>query len=165
MKRTMATCAGIASLLANLLAPGAAFAGTPHTATCYNTGLNAAEPIGDRQGHTVQVSAGTCRESGGEFDGLITTQSAIWEHDPSGSKMLSGDGVARKPGSLVAYRLLEATMQAVMQDGKPVGWIAKGRGLYTIGTGDLSKFSGKTFSWTAKPAGPRMYTIETISDD
>lgn len=161
MKRTSRAFVGIASLLA----AGAAFGGSPHTASCYNTGLNAPEPVGDRQGHMIQVNAGTCRESGGEFDGLVTTQNTIWELDASGSKVLSGDGVGRKPNALIAYRLLEAKMEMVMQDGKPVGWIAKGKGLYTLATGDLAKYTGKTFSWTAKAAGYRGYSIETVSDD
>lgn len=138
--------------------------GQPHGAACYNTGLNAPEPVGDHNGHSLQVSSGTCLESGGGLDGVVTTQNTIWEHDASGSRMLSGDGVGRKPGAFVAYRLLEGRMEPVMQDGKPVGWIAKGKGVYTLATGDLAHLTGKTFSWTTRPAGPRRYSIEAAVD-
>lgn len=161
MRKTTLAFVGIAWALA----AAAAVAGPAHSAACYNNGPNAPEQVGDRQGHMFLVSSGTCLESGGVLEGTVTTQNTIWEIDSTGSKILSGDGVGRKPGALIAYRLLEGTMQTLMQDGKPAGWIAKGKGLYTLGTGEFSALTGKTFTWTTKPAGPRRYTIEAFIDD
>lgn len=161
MKRTTTAMAGIALAVC---ATGAS-AGSEHTAACYNTGLNAPEQLGDRNGHMLQVSTGTCLETGGGLEGMVTTQNTLWEHDPSGSKILSGDGVGRRPGGLVAYRLLEGSMQMIMKEGKPTGWIAKGKGVYTLATGDVAHLAGKTFTWTTKPMGSRRYQIDAIVDD
>lgn len=136
-----------------------------HTATCYSSGANTAEPVGDRDGHAIQAAAITCLESGGVFDGMVSTQNLIWEHDASGSKLLSGDGMGRKPGALVAFRYLEGGREPVMQDGKRVGWLVKGKGVFTLATGGMAAFSGKTFTWVLKRAAPGRTDVETTIED
>lgn len=132
--------------------------------TCMNVGAGTVEPVGDREGHALQVSEGTCMSEGGLLDGAVMTQNTIWEHDKGGSTILSADGVARKPGAIAAYRLTAGSLNMLMQDGKPAGWTASGKGVYTAAGGSAAALAGKTFSWTARATGPRSYAIETKLD-
>ncbi len=143
---------------------GSAFPGETHTASCYTTGGSATEPIGDRDGHELQVASATCIESGGPFEGLVTTQNTLWEHDAKGSTILSGDGVGRKPGALIAFKH-EGGRQPFIQDGKQVGWVTKGKGVFTFATGELARYAGKAFSWVVTSGGPRRVTIQTTVED
>lgn len=143
---------------------GAAAAET-HAVTCYSTGSTSREPAGDREGHELQVSHATCLESGGLLDGAVTTQSLMWEHDKSGSRLLSGDGVARKAGAFAAFRHVEGSRQPLMQDGKQAGWTLSGRGVFTLATGSLASLAGKSFTWVLKRAGPGWTSSETTVQD
>lgn len=131
---------------------------------CTNAGANASEPLGDRDKHSIHVQAATCTHETGPFSGAITTQGVIWEHDATGSRLLSGDGVGRKPGLTIAFRVTEGALTWVMKDGKPAGWNAQGKGVYILAAGEASEFKGKTFSWTSHPTGARTYVTEVKVD-
>lgn len=129
--------------------------------TCFNEGPSAVEPVGDRDGHTVNVARGVCTMEGDVFDGAVVTQHTVWEGDKGTSMMVSGDGVARKPGGIVVYRLSSGTLTLTLQDGKPVGWTASGKGTYPVASGNMATVAGKSFSWTARSTGARSYVIES----
>lgn len=135
------------------------------SASCVNSGPTVSEPIGDRDGHVLNLSTGTCVESGGPLDGIVSTQNAVWEGNAGRARLLSGDGIGRKPGALMAYRLLEGVIEPVMKDGKAVGWIATGKGVYTLAAGTAAAVAGRTFTWTTRPNGPRRYIVEAVLDD
>lgn len=149
--------------LALVLTTGLAMAQTSKH-TCMNVGPNLPEPIGDREGHAINVAAGSCTTEGGLLDGTVMTQNTIWEIDKGASNILSADGVSRKPGAVATYRATSGTLSFVMKDGKPVGWTASGKGVYTMATGSAAPLAGKAFSWTARATGPRAYVMESSVD-
>ena len=132
--------------------------------TCMNVGPNLPEPLGDREGHAVSVADGSCMIEGGLLDGTVQTQHTIWEFDKGAMNILSGDGVSRKPGVAVAYRVTAGSLTYVMKDGKPVGWNASGKGVFTLATGAAAALAGKTFTWTGYATGPRSYILESKVD-
>jgi hypothetical protein len=163
MKNRKPNLASTAVALVMLFVPGLVSAQS-WKSTCMSTGASAAEPLGDREGHAIQVSSGTCRIEGGPLDGAVMTQNTIWEADKATSTVLSGDGTQRKPGATAAYRLTAGTLNPIMQDGKPIGWAASGKGLFTLGIGSAASLTGKSYSWTARSTGNRTYSIETSMD-
>jgi hypothetical protein len=68
--------------------------------------------------------------------------------------MLSGSGVARKPGAIAVWKGTKAEITLTMTDGKVTGWTVSGRGAYPLATGDWASMAGKSFTWTGKPVGP-----------
>lgn len=148
------------------LAGSAAMAqsGTSSKSLCISTGAAAMEPVGDREGHTLQNSLGTCRVEGAAFDGAVVTVYATWEQDKMTGTLLSGDGILRKPGALAAYRQLTGQRSLVVQDGKVVGWTATGKSVFTLAAGTFSAYAGKTFSWTAKSTAPNQFVIDSTID-
>ena len=132
--------------------------------TCMNVGPNLPEPLGDREGHVVSVADGGCTVEGGLLDGTVQTQHTIWEFDKGAGNILSGDGVSRKPGAAVAYRITAGSLSLLMKDGKPAGWNASGKGVYTLATGAAAALAGKTFTWTAYATSHRTYVMESKVD-
>ena len=153
----------ILTISALMLAAGAAGAQS-WSMNCTNIGANAPEPLGDREKHSIHVQAATCTHDGGPFKGAVTTQGVIWEHDATGSNLLAGDGVARRPGLTIAFRVTEGVLTWVMKDGKPAGWNAHGKGVYILAAGDAAEFKGKAFSWTSRPTGARTYVTDLTVD-
>jgi len=98
------------------------------------------------------------------MDRAVVTQGAIWETESSEAKMLSSDGVARKPGATAAYPNTSGTLTCMMQDGKRVGYTAMGKGVYTMATGSGASLAGKSYSWVVRPTGPRSYTVDVTVD-
>ena len=131
---------------------------------CNNHGPNWAEPVGDREGHTVQVAEGNCVVQGGPLDGAVLVQQSIWEFDKGTGTMLSSHGVNRKPGAMAAYTNTAGTLTFQMADGRITGWTASGKGRSTMASGMASALAGKTYSWTARPTGPRTYVIDVVYD-
>lgn len=129
--------------------------------SCTNTSPGP-EPMSD--GRALSVSSATCKTEGGPMNGGIATQHAMWELDNGKLVLLSGDGVVRKPGSLLTYKLTSGTTTFVMKDGRPVGWTGSGTGVYTTGSGDAAVLKGKTFSWTGRATGPNTHVIESKLD-
>ena len=160
-KQILATSVAIVFLTGT----GLALSQTTKT-TCVNVGLGAPEPLGDRDGHAVQVSAGACTTEGGLLDGMVMTQNTIWEMDidKGTAKILSGDGVSRKPGATVAYRSTNGELTFIIKDGRPAGWTVAGKGTYTLATGAAAGLAGRNFSFTGYATGPRSYVLESTLD-
>jgi len=102
--------------------------------------------------------------AGGPLDGSVVTQNTLWDNDRGTVTILSADGVARKVGGTAVYKVTAGTLTYVMQDGKPVGWTAAGKGAYTLATGNMAALAGKSYSWTARSTSPRTYSIESTLD-
>ncbi len=122
------------------------------------------EPIGDREGHALQVSAATCAVTGGVLDGTVETHHAIYEHDKGASSLRSADSVFRKPGARAVARITAGTLEIVMKDGNPAGWTASGKGVYTMASGTAAPLAGKTFTYTARSTGPLSYGLDIVLD-
>lgn len=152
----------VLSLMA-LASAGLAQAQTPinNKYLCMSTGSSMPEPVGDREGHFIQVLEGTCQIESGPMEGAIVTQNTIWEMDKGAAKMSAGHGVFRKAGGIGVYQLTEGTRTPVMQDGKMVGWNISGKGVYPMAGGSVAAYAGRKFSFIAKNAGFGRYTMET----
>lgn len=131
--------------------------------TCISGGAAAPEPLG-ADGRALAVANATCVTEGGPMSGGVATQTALWEVDKGKMLLLSGDGVVRKPGSILTYKLTNGALTLLMQDGKPAGWTGSGTGVYTTGSGEAALLKGKTFSWTGRATGPHRHVIESVLD-
>lgn len=98
------------------------------------------------------------------MNGGVATQHALWEFEKGRMLLLSGDGVVRKPGSVLTYKLTSGTGTLLIKDGKPAGWTGSGTGVYTAGSGDAAMLKGKTFTWTGRATGPGTHVIESTHD-
>ena len=147
-----------------LLAAAAPAAAQSYKVDCLATGNNAPEPLGDREGHAIQVSTATCRVVGGPMDGAVVTQHAVWEIDKGTFTAVSGDNVARKPGALTVTQTTAGTLTLRMESGRPAGWTATGKGVFLFATGTAAPLAGKTYSWSGRSTGPRDYVLEVNLD-
>jgi hypothetical protein len=132
--------------------------------TCVVTGGTLMEPAGDREGHFIQASTGTCSVEGGHFNGGVMTQNSIWESDGPKALLTSGNGVIRAPGGIAVYQTLGGSRTLIIKDGKVAGWTATGRVTYPVATGLYASAAGKTFTWTARLTGPNQYIIESSAE-
>lgn len=123
----------------------------------------APEPLGT-DGRALGVASATCKTEGGPMNGGVATQHGLWEFEKGRMVLLSGDGVVRKPGSVLTYKLTSGTGTLLMKDGKPTGWTGSGTGVYTAGSGDAAMLKGKTFTWTGRATGPGTHIIESTLD-
>ena len=96
---------------------------TPVTfkSTCQDVGFAAREPLGDRDGHSIEVIQYSCRNEGGVEDGTLMTGMVIWEWDKTTCVMLSGNGVVRKPGALAVFQNSGSKASLTISDGKVTG--------------------------------------------
>jgi hypothetical protein len=130
---------------------------------CMSTGNNAPEKLDDREGHFIQVSTATCRIEGGLQDDGITTQHIVWEIDKGNWTLISGTNVTRKPGSMSITRP-SGTLTMRMENGRPAGWTAAGKGVFPFAAGGAAPLAGTSYSWTARPTGPSQYITEATPD-
>ncbi len=140
-------------------APSAVAQEMTATFTCQFVGGGAPEPLGDREGHTIQVGEYSCLvANSGPMSGAVATGTNIWEWDGPNAALRSDSGVARKPGATVVWQGTEGKLELTMADGKVTGWTASGKGANLIATGSIA---GKPYTWTAKSTGPAQFTIES----
>ena len=137
---------------------------TTFRSQCTTYGPNAIEPVGDREGHGIQVSEAACVSEEGPVAGAVTTQNSLWEFDKLVGRMLSSHGFTRKPGVYLAYVNLTGALTLQVADGQVTGWTAEGKGAFPVATGSAAWLAGKTYSWTARPTGPRTFIVDTVLD-
>ncbi|MGO9423507.1 hypothetical protein [Roseiarcus sp.] len=142
-------------------APSAVAQEMTFTFTCQAVGGGAPEPLGDREGHTIQVGEYSCRIDSGPMSGGVTTGRNIWEWDGPNAVMRSDSGVARNAGSTLVWQGTEGKLALTMADGKVTGWTGSGKGANLIATGAAASLAGKPYTWTAKSTGPATWTIES----
>lgn len=159
----MKTHYGLLAAWGLALAAGGAFGQLSEKVNCVTSGGAAPEPLG-ADGRALAVASATCITEGGALSGGVATQSGLWEIDKGQMLLLSADGVVRKPGSVLTYKLTSGTITLLMQDGKPAGWTGFGTGVYTTGSGEAAAMKGKSFSWTGRATGPRTHVIESKLD-
>jgi hypothetical protein len=70
---------------------------------CQDVGHPVQEPLGDREGHAIEVAPYSCRVESGAWKDGVMTGTAIWEWDGPKATELSNSGVTRGPGGAVAY--------------------------------------------------------------
>lgn len=153
-----------AAALATLAFGAMAQAPILQKAYCVNVGMNPMEPVGDRQGHALQVLNYSCRTEGGPMDGGVMTGVNITEWDAGKAVVLSGAGVGRKAGALASFQVTEGSTTLIMTDGKVTGMTSSGRGIMKHASGTASSLNGKTYSYTVRILSPGQFLIETTYD-
>lgn len=137
---------------------------TTSKSSCTVMGATYLEPVGDRDGHSLQTSVANCRIEGGDFDGAVSSLHTVWEQDKLNGNVLSGDGVLRKPGAMASYRQISGQRTYVLKDGKVVGWTATGKAIYNLASGGFAAYAGKSFTWSARSTMPGQFAIETAME-
>jgi hypothetical protein len=142
------------------LAPVAVAQETSYKFACQDVGASAPEPLGDREGHNITVHPYSCRVDSGPMSGGIVTGTDVWEWDGPKAVQRSNVGVIRKPGATVVYVGAGGNLTLTMTDGKVTGFTASGKTTDVVATGGAASMSGRSDSWTAKPAGPGQFAVE-----
>ena len=137
---------------------------TTHWA-CQDVGNSPAEPLGDREGHSISVGQYSCRAESGPWDGSVGGGTVMWEWNGPKATMLAEHGITRKPGATLAWQGSEGELTLTMADGKVTGWTASGRGKNLLATGDWASKAGTMYHWTAKSVGPSsQFTIDATNE-
>lgn len=131
---------------------------------CTNYGAGWSEPIGDREGHSLQVAEASCTMQGGPMDGAVGTQQVVWEFDKGVGTFLSAHTVYRKPGAMAVTVGRSGRIQLQFTDGRLTGWTGNGAAVFSMATGSASALEKRTASWTGRPTGNRTYVLEFTVD-
>lgn len=152
-------------LIALSIASGGALAqGASWKLQCHSVGGSSPEPLGDREGHSVQTSQYSCRTEDGPLDGAVLTGVNVWEYDKATAKGVSGHGVYRMPGTRAVYQHDEQKLTLVMTDGKVSGFTATGRGTYKLATGSAAALAGKPYTYSARGTGPGQFAVDVKAE-
>ncbi len=154
---------GLSAMAFALSAPNVAQAEDPHGHNvCRQVGAFLPEQLGDREGHALSISQESCLNTEGDGAGAVETGASMWEWDGPKAKLLSGYGVARKPGATFVFQPTDGTLEVTMTDGKPSGWTASGHAIVTLATGPWASYIGRTGEWTSKSTGPQVFEFDFI---
>ena len=154
----------LSAIILSFAAPGAK-AQQIGREVCRVVGLGqpAVEPLGDRQGHGISYTEGSCKTKDGLTAGALRTESSLLEWDGATASLVSSYGIDRGPdGSVMAFQDLDAKIEPMMDAaGKPIGWTGSGHSLVTLASGRWEALKGKTISWTARSTGPGEYEVDS----
>ncbi len=131
---------------------------------CQNVGAFALEPLGDREGHSISIGQMSCRVVAGPMSGGVMSGAITWEWDKTNATLISGNGVARKPGATLVYKDVDGKLALTITDGKVTGFTASGHVRFPIATGGGALLAGKSATWTTTPTGPDEFEIEDKMD-
>jgi hypothetical protein len=124
------------------------------TWACQGVGMDTPEPLGDREGHSIEVGQYSCRAESGPWAGSVGTGADMWEWDGPKATLLSNSGFARKPGATLAWMFTDGQQTLTMTDGKVTGCTGSGRGKNVLATGSFASSAGTSFTCTWKCVGP-----------
>ena len=119
------------------------------TFTCYTVRATQ-EPLGDREGHSLEVAEICGCVDSGPLSGGIITIDGIYEWDKTTAVSISTHGVIRKPDAIAVYQVDDGKIALTVTDGKITGATGSGRGTYLLATGSAASLAGKSFTWSAK---------------
>jgi len=164
--RSLTKIYGLTTVSAALaVAPAASAQEATFSQTCQYFGSPPKpEPLGDREGHSLSSVDVSCSVTSGPLAGGVGTGAVVSEFDGPNGVLLMGGGVIRKPGATLVYELTEQKIALIITGGKVTGSTINGRGKNLLGTGGAASLTGKTFSFTIKPAQMGQYIIETTYD-
>jgi hypothetical protein len=166
LSKNLLKISGIAAATAfAAFAPDAVAQEITTTGTCQAVGANGApEPLGDREGHGISISQSSCHIDSGPMKDGILTGTDIFEWDGPNAVLVSGSGIARKPGATVVYVETQGKLALMMADGKVTGSAASARGTNVVATGSAASMAGKAYTVTSKPIGPGQFTFEAKTE-
>jgi hypothetical protein len=129
---------------------------------CQNVGQSQPEPVGDREGHAIQVASVSCRAESGPLAGGVMTTQDVWEWDGPKAALVSFTGVVRKNGATLVWKSIEGKLLLTTTEGKVTGFTVSGRADTVLAAGAWAPWAGKQMSWTGKPNGPAsQLSLET----
>jgi len=132
--------------------------------TCQPVGVATQEPLGDRDGHVLSVAPYSCVSQGGVLDGAVMSGTNIWELDKGAGLTVTGNGVVRKPGTLVLYTVTEGSYTLTMADGKVTGFSGIAKGVYKLTSGAAAHLAGKSFTARFRSIERGQFVIDTTVD-
>ena len=141
-------------------APSAVAQENVMTYSCRDIGVGSSEPLGDREGHSLFVADYSCSVDSGPLSGGVMTGSNVWEFDGPNAVLRSSIDVVRKAGATSVYQESDAKMALTITDDKVTGWTSSGKGTWLVASGSAASLAGKSTTWTAKPTGPKQFTLE-----
>jgi hypothetical protein len=86
----------------------------------------------------------------------------LWEFDQGKAHFLSGHGVIRRSDLAAVFEQTEGALVIKMDGGKMVGWESTGAGVYKMASGRVSPFTGRRYSYFARPTGPASFGAEML---
>ena len=155
------SAAAIGSASVAAFASGAVAQEVTYTMTCQDVGAGTPEALGDREGHTLAIYSGSCRTDSGPLSGAITTGTDIFEWNGPNAVLVTGNGVARKPGATLVYQNTGGKMSLTMTDGKVTGWTASGKGTNLVATGHCGVAGRKVVHLDGKTHWPRAIYVRS----
>ena len=135
------------------------------TWACQGVGMDTPEPLGDREGHSIEVGQYSCRAELGPWAGSVGTGTGMWEWDGPKATLLSNSGFARKPGATLAWMFTDGQQTLTMADGKVTGCTGSGRGKNVLATGGWASWAGTSYTCTWKCVGPAsQFSVECTNE-
>jgi hypothetical protein len=98
------------------------------------------------------------------LDGAVTSGSNIWELDKGAGVAVTGNGVIRKPGTLVLYVVTDGNYSLTVVEGKVTGFSGTAKGFYKLATGSAASLSGKAYTAKFRNIERGQFLIETTVD-
>jgi hypothetical protein len=129
---------------------------------CTSHGSNWNEPLGDREGHNLQVADATCGVQGGVMDGAVVTQQVLWEWDKGVATLVSSQSIYRKPGATLVGVGRNGKLNLQTTEGRVTGWTGSGVLTFGLATGSAAALEKKNATWTGRPTGNRTYVLEFV---
>lgn len=131
---------------------------------CRSVGETAIEPVGDHDGHAVSIGAYTCTIEGGPLDGGVVEGSVVYEWEAGSGVLLTGHGVARRPGAVYVSENTSGRVRLRVIDGKAGGLEGAGTGVYRLAAGAASALSGRRYAYVVRSTAPGRFVVETTLD-
>jgi hypothetical protein len=129
--------------------------------SCQNFGGGPPEPLGDREGHSIQISQVSCRVESGPLKGGVLSGMDIFEWNGTNADQIAANGVIRSPEGTAVYEEKGGKLALTMTDGKVTGFTFTGAvGTYLMGSGSAAGLTGKSWTVVIKPTGPGQFTAE-----
>jgi hypothetical protein len=150
----------VCSALGLMGATGFARAETIGRYECSVIGTVGQELIDNQNGHFLASLEYSCFGVEGLLKGDVHTASSASEWEDQKGTFLRGGGTHRAPGGLAVTQITEGTGSVVMKDGKPVGTVSSGTGVFKFASGTLAALSRKTFKFATTPIGPNRFEME-----
>ena len=162
-RRHLHRCLGALALFA-LSAAAFAQSGTTFKNTCMGVGSSSPEALAGREGQTFSIGNYVCTAESGPLEGATFTGANIWHWKSGSATVVSGTGVARKPGAQAVYETTTGQMKLIMNGNQVVGFEGEGKGIYRIATGSAAPLEGKTISYKFKSIAPGRFEVVTTID-
>ena len=115
------------------------------TFACYEVGANSWELLLGDDTHKLQAMDYTCLVTAGPMSGGIGTGRDVFEFQSGAWRLLTGNGVIRKPGATAVYAMTDT-----------------GHGHYVLAVGGAAPLSDKSFILTVKESVGQFSMVQKL---